>query len=153
MSKRVRAFSDGEETMAAALKPFGWTCTEEFWERYYTDPWVFNLANAVERLSSAPERPVETPTPAPEIECDTLWLVTCASDDGAGGTSTEVIGVWRNLDVAKTSVPGAEWKADRFGTRNLGLPDGAIAPLTGEWHADDRGRYWSTWTIEPIEIH
>lgn len=26
-------------------------CTDEFWQRYYTDPWVFNLANAVERLT------------------------------------------------------------------------------------------------------
>ena len=41
----------GEDRMAAALKPFGWTCTEDFWRRYYSDPWVFNLANAVERLT------------------------------------------------------------------------------------------------------
>lgn len=40
-----------EKTLAAALKPFGWTCTEDFWRRYYSDPWVFNLANAVERLT------------------------------------------------------------------------------------------------------
>ena len=40
-----------EETMAAALKPFGWLCGEEFWKRYYTDPYVFNLANAVEILT------------------------------------------------------------------------------------------------------
>jgi hypothetical protein len=37
--------------MEAALRPFGWTCGPEFWERYYTDPWVFSLANAVERLA------------------------------------------------------------------------------------------------------
>lgn len=42
-----------EERIAAALAPFGWTCTNEFWKRYYSDPWVFNLANAVERLSRA----------------------------------------------------------------------------------------------------
>jgi hypothetical protein len=47
---------DGEERMAAALAPFGWTCTEDFWQRYYSDPWVFNLANAVERLSVECER-------------------------------------------------------------------------------------------------
>lgn len=41
----------GEDKMAAALRPFGWTCTEDFWRRYYSDPWVFNLANAVERLT------------------------------------------------------------------------------------------------------
>jgi hypothetical protein len=40
-----------EETMAAALRPFGWECGPEFFRRYYTDPWVFNLANAVERLT------------------------------------------------------------------------------------------------------
>jgi hypothetical protein len=39
-----------EATMAAALAPFGWTCGPDFWQRYYSDPWVFNLANAVERL-------------------------------------------------------------------------------------------------------
>lgn len=42
--------TDGEQRLAKALAPFGWTCTDEFWQRYYTDPWVFNLANAVERL-------------------------------------------------------------------------------------------------------
>jgi hypothetical protein len=41
----------GEATMAAALRPFGWTCTPVFWQRYYSDPWVFNLANAVEFLT------------------------------------------------------------------------------------------------------
>lgn len=41
----------GEEKMADALKRFGWTCGPEFWQRYYSDPWVFNLANAVERLT------------------------------------------------------------------------------------------------------
>lgn len=41
----------GEAKMAAALKPFGWTCTKDFWDRYYSDPWVFNLANAVEALA------------------------------------------------------------------------------------------------------
>lgn len=43
--------SEPEERMAAALAPFGWTCTEKFWRRYYTDMWVFNLANAVQALS------------------------------------------------------------------------------------------------------
>lgn len=42
-----------EATMAAALKPFGWTCSEDFWRRYYSDPWVFNLANAVEWMTAA----------------------------------------------------------------------------------------------------
>lgn len=40
-----------EQTMAAALRPFGWQCAPEFWLRYYSDPWVFSLANAVERLT------------------------------------------------------------------------------------------------------
>lgn len=42
---------DGEQKIASALAPFGWTCTEDFWQRYYSDPWVFNLATAVERLT------------------------------------------------------------------------------------------------------
>lgn len=46
----------GETKLAAALAPFGWTCSKEFWQRYYTDPWVFNLANAVERLTDAVAR-------------------------------------------------------------------------------------------------
>ena len=41
-----------EARMAAALRPFGWTCGPDFWRRYYADPWVFNLANAVEHLST-----------------------------------------------------------------------------------------------------
>jgi len=41
----------GEAQLAAALEPYGWTCTEEFWFRYYTDRWVFTLANAVEDLT------------------------------------------------------------------------------------------------------
>lgn len=45
-----------ETTMAAALKPFGWACTEEFWGRYYNDPWVFSLANAVESLTEENSR-------------------------------------------------------------------------------------------------
>jgi hypothetical protein len=43
--------TDSERRMADALAPFGWTCGPDFWQRYYTDPWVFNLANAVERLT------------------------------------------------------------------------------------------------------
>jgi hypothetical protein len=38
-------------SIAEALQPFGWTCGDEFERRYYTDPWVFNLANAVQRLT------------------------------------------------------------------------------------------------------
>lgn len=41
-----------EETMTEALKAFGWTCSPAFWARYYRDSWVFNLANAVERLTA-----------------------------------------------------------------------------------------------------
>lgn len=43
--------NDGERRMADALADFGWTCGPDFWSRYYSDPWVFNLANAVEQLS------------------------------------------------------------------------------------------------------
>lgn len=45
--------NEGEARMAAALKPFGWTCGPDFWKRYYSDAWVFNLANAVVALSLA----------------------------------------------------------------------------------------------------
>lgn len=38
------------EAMEAALRPFGWVVGPEFWERYHSDPWVFNLANAVQTL-------------------------------------------------------------------------------------------------------
>ena len=41
----------GEAKMEAVLAQFGWTCGDDFWKRYYTDPWVFNLANAIERLT------------------------------------------------------------------------------------------------------
>lgn len=41
-----------EADLADALKQFGWTCGPEFWRRYYTDAWVFNLANAVEKLTA-----------------------------------------------------------------------------------------------------
>jgi hypothetical protein len=41
-----------ESVAADALRPFGWTCTEDFWRRYYSDPWVFSLVNAVERLTA-----------------------------------------------------------------------------------------------------
>ena len=37
--------------MQEALRPFGWECDSEFWGRYHSDPWVFNLANAVERVT------------------------------------------------------------------------------------------------------
>lgn len=40
-----------EQKIADALKPFGWTCEPDFWKQYYRDAWVFNLANAVERLT------------------------------------------------------------------------------------------------------
>ena len=45
--------SDKREEMQAALKPFGWTCTDAFWERYNSDVMVYNLANAVLALSRA----------------------------------------------------------------------------------------------------
>jgi hypothetical protein len=47
---------EGEAEMTAALARFGWTCGPEFWQRYYSDPWVFNLANAVEKLTAENER-------------------------------------------------------------------------------------------------
>lgn len=57
-----------EASMKAALAPFGWTCGPDFWPRYYTDRWIFNLANAVEvltaRLSLVPAWRVPTMTAA-----------------------------------------------------------------------------------------
>lgn len=44
------------DKLTAALKAFGWEVGPAFAERYYSDPWVFNLANAVERLTSEVER-------------------------------------------------------------------------------------------------
>lgn len=40
-----------EKEIYHALKPFGWACTEEFWVRYYSDPWVFNLVNSIVHLT------------------------------------------------------------------------------------------------------
>jgi len=48
--------SDSKELVEAALKPWGWTCGPEFWERYATDPWVFNLVNALTRTTAESER-------------------------------------------------------------------------------------------------
>jgi hypothetical protein len=42
----------GEERIAAALARFGWSCGPTFWERYYNDAWVFNLANAIDALTT-----------------------------------------------------------------------------------------------------
>lgn len=43
-------------TVTEALKAFGWTCGPEFERRYYSDMWVFNLANAVQRLTEENRR-------------------------------------------------------------------------------------------------
>jgi hypothetical protein len=50
---------NGEERIVAALRPFGWVCGPEFWRRYYSDPWIFNLVNAVERLAVLKTEPPE----------------------------------------------------------------------------------------------
>lgn len=52
--KKKRKLTEGEQAIADALSAFGWTCGDEFWVRYYTDPWVFSLANAVESLYNGP---------------------------------------------------------------------------------------------------
>ena len=44
--------TEDDAPLVKALKRFGWKCGPEFEKRYYSDPWVFNLANAVERLTS-----------------------------------------------------------------------------------------------------
>lgn len=63
MGERVRSDleaprNEGEQNIEHALAPFGWTCGPEFWERYYSDPWVFNLANAVTALTRKVEQGV-----------------------------------------------------------------------------------------------
>ena len=45
--------SDSREMVEAALKPWGWTCGPDFWDRYHSDPWVFNLVNALTRTTAA----------------------------------------------------------------------------------------------------
>lgn len=36
----------------AELRRFGWTLGPEFERRYLSDPWVFNLANVVEKVAA-----------------------------------------------------------------------------------------------------
>lgn len=58
-----RSGDEWMQRIAAALAPFGWTCTDEFWQRYDSDAWVFNLVNAVERLHRLTEdRPPQDQT-------------------------------------------------------------------------------------------
>jgi hypothetical protein len=42
----------GEQAIRDALTPYGWTLGPEFWDRYHSDPWVFNLTNAAARMWS-----------------------------------------------------------------------------------------------------
>jgi hypothetical protein len=44
------------EPLADALARFGWTTNDEFWHRYNTDVWIFNLANAVKKLTEENDR-------------------------------------------------------------------------------------------------
>lgn len=56
-SERTATSDRGDEPdIEAALRPFGWTCGPDFWQRYYSDPWVFSLANAVVSLHRRVER-------------------------------------------------------------------------------------------------
>ncbi len=48
--------SADDVTVEEALRAFGWTCGSTFQRRYRQDPWVFNLANAVQRLTSENRR-------------------------------------------------------------------------------------------------
>jgi hypothetical protein len=64
----TRELTDDEQSLTSALAPFGWICGPGFWERYYQDPWVFNLANAVERLSRAALLPAR-PSPTDDDRC------------------------------------------------------------------------------------
>lgn len=48
--------SNSTSRIEAALKPWGWTCGDDFWWRYHTDGWVFNLVNALTRTTAEVER-------------------------------------------------------------------------------------------------
>lgn len=67
-----KALDANRERIAAALRPFGWTCTDEFWKRYYTDAWVYNLANAVAALTEREvvKDPVTMSAPTICVYCD-----------------------------------------------------------------------------------
>ena len=56
VSETAMGPSDEEAEIAAALRPFGWTCGPDFWQRYHSDPWVFSLTNAVVSLHRRVER-------------------------------------------------------------------------------------------------
>ncbi len=77
------AVMSNETTMAAALRPFGWACTDDFWRRYYQDAWVFNLANAVERLTAEVERLQAKPAKITAFHARVLKWRTCLDSDGA----------------------------------------------------------------------
>lgn len=72
---------DGDTvTLTEALQAFGWTCGPEFEKRYLTDPWVFNLANAVQRLTEENRR-LSTQTRRPTVCISGRPLGTCAHGD------------------------------------------------------------------------
>jgi hypothetical protein len=48
------------EAGQAELRRFGWTLGPDFERRYHTDPWVFNLANAVEAVAGERECLLDT---------------------------------------------------------------------------------------------
>lgn len=37
------------DSVAEALKQYGWELGPEFMRRYFTDPWIFNLVNIIEK--------------------------------------------------------------------------------------------------------
>lgn len=44
------------EKIQAAFDAFGWKCSDEFWQQYDENAWVFNLTNAVVSLADTMER-------------------------------------------------------------------------------------------------
>jgi hypothetical protein len=47
MSETRRDTIRDEDRLTEELQRFGWTCGPDFFARYYSDAWVFNLANAL----------------------------------------------------------------------------------------------------------
>lgn len=90
----TRVPDENEDRLEAALKPFGWACGPEFWKRYYTDPWVFNLANAVARLSeqldNAQLRSIEARNPG--IDMDEVRRIRAGQSGASGDTPERPIG-------------------------------------------------------------
>jgi hypothetical protein len=73
--------------MTAALARFGWECGPEFWKRYDADPWVYHLANAVERLTAEIERLRAQQGPVSDDVIRDLVAAAAGLSEGANPTA------------------------------------------------------------------